>query len=322
MKNSWPFAKRVKLLFIVSKTQLRLLLMPDTLPHLYALRAFSVASQCGSFSQAAAILNVTPGAVSRHIRTLESYFSCALFTRNGPKVSLTDAGSMLAVNLQQGFSQLESACRQLRSHHQQLRLKAPSTLTMRWLLDVMVDFRQQHATPQVEISSIWMDVDSVDFAREPFDCAILLGNGQFGPATHSIHLFDEWLVPICAPAMLTAARENLAGCELIHPSRDRRDWRRWLAGSGLHPELSLAGGKVFDTLEQGMLAAMGGHGVAIGDLCLCQSALARQLLVQPFSPAVKTGESYYLVWPVGSTRQNNIDKLTQFLRQNTPRCIN
>ena len=296
--------------------------MQENIPHLYALRAFSVAAQHNSFSQAAQILNVTPGAVSRHIRTLEAYFGCQLFVRNGPKVSLTDAGSMLAGDLQQGFSQLEAACQQLRSHHQQLRLKAPSTLTMRWLLDVMVGFREQHATPEINISSVWMDIDNVDFTKEPFDCAILLGSGQFGPGTRCLHLFDEWLVPICAPGLLAKAQENLAGCELIHPSRDRRDWRRWLAGTGLHPTLSLAGGKVFDTLEQGMMAAMGGHGVAIGDLLLSQAAREQQLLVMPFPETIKTGDGYYLVWPVDSKRQNNIDKLAQFLCQNAPRCIN
>ncbi|WP_437890997.1 LysR substrate-binding domain-containing protein [Phytobacter sp. V91] len=296
--------------------------MTQSTSHLYALRAFSIAAQYNSFSQAAIILNVTPGAVSRHIRTLEEHFDCQLFARNGPKVSLTDAGNMLAGGLQQGFLQLEAACQQLRSHHHQLRVKAPSTLTMRWLLDAMVLFREQYSTPQVEISSIWMDIDSVDFAREPFDCAILLGNGQFGSATRSLLLFDEWLVPMCAPALLARARDSLQACELIHPSRDRRDWRRWLAGSALYPELSLAGGKIFDTLEQGMMAAIGGHGVTVGDLLLSQSALEQGLLAMPFPQAIKTGESYYLVWPGDSGRQNNIDKFAQFLLLNRPRYIN
>jgi hypothetical protein len=39
---------------------------------------------------------------------------------------------------------------------------------MRWLLDVMADFRTQHATPEVEVSSIWMDIDNVDFTKEAF----------------------------------------------------------------------------------------------------------------------------------------------------------
>ncbi|MGK9175526.1 LysR family transcriptional regulator [Yokenella regensburgei] len=295
--------------------------MIKNLPHLYALRAFSVAAQYGSFSQAAELLNVTAGAVSRHVRTLEAWFDCQLFTRNGPKVSLTDAGNMLASDLQQGFSLLEAACHHMRSHHQQLRLKAPSTLTMRWLLDVMARFNEQYTTPEINISSVWMDVDNVDFTKEAFDCAILLGSGQFGPGTRSLHLFDEWLVPICAPALLEKARENLAGCELIHPSRDRRDWRRWLAGTGLFPGLNLTGGKVFDTLEQGMMAAMGGHGVAIGDLLLSQTVREQHLLVIPFPEKIKTGDGYYLVWPADSKRQNNIDKLARFLCQNAPRYI-
>lgn len=40
------------------------------LPPLYALRAFEAAARLGSFSKAAELLNVTPGAISRHIRTL------------------------------------------------------------------------------------------------------------------------------------------------------------------------------------------------------------------------------------------------------------
>lgn len=64
-----------------------------TMPPLYALRAFETAARLGSFSKAAAALNVTPGAVSRHVSTLESWFECRLFLRHGPKVTLTDSGN-------------------------------------------------------------------------------------------------------------------------------------------------------------------------------------------------------------------------------------
>ena len=67
-----------------------------SMPPLYALRAFETAARLGSFSKAAAALHVTPGAISRHISTLEAWFDCRLFTRQGPKVELTDAGRQLA----------------------------------------------------------------------------------------------------------------------------------------------------------------------------------------------------------------------------------
>ncbi len=70
-----------------------------TLPPLYALRAFEAAARLGSFSKAAEILNVTPGAVSRHVRTLEEWFECKLFERHGPKVLITPSGHSLASQL-------------------------------------------------------------------------------------------------------------------------------------------------------------------------------------------------------------------------------
>ena len=32
---------------------------------------------------------------------------------------------------------------------------------------------------EVQLTSAWMDVDKVDFQHEPFDCAVLLGDGEF-----------------------------------------------------------------------------------------------------------------------------------------------
>lgn len=177
------------------------------MPPLYALRAFETAARLGSFSQAAAALHVTPGAVSRHVSTLESWFACRLFVRHGPKVTLTDAGYQLAKALNESFSSIDRACQTLRRQAGKLRLKAPSTLTMRWLLDVLQQFRQQHQRPEVEMSSLWMDRDSVDFTQEPFDCAILLGDGNFGNNNCCSLLFAEWLIPLCAPGMMQQARQ-------------------------------------------------------------------------------------------------------------------
>ena len=148
-----------------------------SLPPLYALRAFEVAARLNSFSKAAEVLNITPGAVSRHVRTLEMWFDCELFKRQGPRVEVSDAGRILAGQLSESFSNIEWACRAFKSENHLLRLKAPSTLTMRWLLDVLKSFRENHAKPKIEIASVWMDFDTVDFSREPYDCAILLGNG-------------------------------------------------------------------------------------------------------------------------------------------------
>ncbi|HHZ8842924.1 TPA: LysR substrate-binding domain-containing protein [Enterobacter cloacae] len=289
-----------------------------SLPPLYALRAFEVAARVNSFSKAAEVLNITPGAVSRHVRTLETWFDCELFKRQGPRVEISEAGRVLAGQLHEGFRSIEWACRAFRSENHLLRLKAPSTLTMRWLLNVLRSFREHHEKPNVEIASVWMDIDTVDFTREPYDCAILLGNGHFGESTESRLLFSEWLIPVCPPALLESAREQLSQCDLIHPSPDRRDWRRWLRRTGLFPGLDMSRGAVFDTLEQGSSAAMNGHGVAIADLLLSLDALNSGLLALPFKEAIATGDGYYIVWPKNSLRKKSIECLLDWLNLHAP----
>ncbi|MFZ3183350.1 MAG: LysR family transcriptional regulator, partial [Pseudomonas sp.] len=101
---------------------------------LYALRAFEAAARHLSYTRAAQELAITQSAVSRHVRTLENDFGCRLFERAGRGLRLTESGRLLLPGLQQGFSALQAACASLRSDEGALRMKAPSTLTMRWLL--------------------------------------------------------------------------------------------------------------------------------------------------------------------------------------------
>ncbi|MEE1926431.1 LysR substrate-binding domain-containing protein [Pseudomonas sp. 148P] len=295
--------------------------MADRLPPLYALRAFEVAARSCSFTRAGEELALTQSAISRHIRSLESHLGCRLFERHGPRLRLTDAGQRLARQLNAGFSLIEQACQPFRGAGRQLRLKAPSTLTMHWLLGCLERFRQAQERTVVQLSSVWMDQDSVDFASEPYDCAVLLGNGQFGERVKCQKLFEEWLIPICAPSLLGDGPWDqawLGGMALVHPSADRRDWKRWVQGSGLAGDLDLNRGVCFDTLDQGMAAAMAGHGVSIGDLALIGPHLRDGRLGLPFREAVATGDGYYLVWPQGSAWEDAILGLGEFLLEQRP----
>lgn len=295
--------------------------MADRLPPLYALRAFEVAARSCSFTRAADELALTQSAISRHIRSLESHLGCRLFERNGPRLSLTDAGQRLARQLNAGFTLIEQACQPFRGARRQLRLKAPSTLTMHWLLGCLEHFRQDPQHVAVQLASVWMDQDTVDFSSEPYDCAVLLGNGHFGEQVQSCKLFEEWLIPICAPSLLGETpwdAQRLSSAALVHPSSDRRDWQRWLRGSGLEADVDLMRGICFDTLDQGMAAAMAGHGLSVGDLALIGAHLRDGRLALPFPQAVATGDAYYLVWPTGSAWQHSIDTLRDFLLDHCP----
>ena len=284
--------------------------MARSLPPLYALRAFEAAARHSSFTRAGEELSITQSAVSRHIKTLEAHFACRLFQRSGRSLQLTEAARLLLPGVREGFAALERACTTLRAEDDILRMKAPSTLTMRWLLARLSRFRHLQSGNEVQLTSAWMDIDHVDFNHEPFDCAVLLSNGHFPPDWEATLLFPEMLIPVGAPAIQDdkpwdAAR--LATTELLHPTPDRRDWRRWLDCMGL-------GGQVFDTLELGMIAAARGYGISMGDLLMVAEDVAQGRLSLPFPAAVASGDNYYLVWPKTRPGGERLRRLSDFLQ--------
>ncbi|UXH39853.1 LysR substrate-binding domain-containing protein [Pseudomonas promysalinigenes] len=292
--------------------------MSRQLPALYALRAFEAAARLNSFTRAGEELSITQSAVSRHIHTLEHHFGCKLFVRSGRNLQLTEAARMLLPGVREGFAALERACDTLRGEDDILRMKAPSTLTMRWLLARLSHFRHLQPGNEVQLTSAWMDVDHVDFNQEPFDCAVLLSDGVFPADWEVRRLFPELLIPVGAPDLLKHGpwdERQLAGIELLHPTPDKRDWREWLERMGLSDQVSIKGGQVFDTLELGMIAAARGYGVSMGDLLMVAEDVAQGRLSLPWPTAVPSGLDYYLVWPRTRPGGERLRRLSLFLQE-------
>jgi len=65
------------------------------LPPLTALRAFEAAARHGNFVKAAADLGVTAGAVSHHVKQLETEIGKPLFVRRNNGIALTRDGRLL-----------------------------------------------------------------------------------------------------------------------------------------------------------------------------------------------------------------------------------
>ena len=232
-------------------------------------------------------------------------------------MQLTEAARLLLPGVREGFAALERACHTLNAEDDILRMKAPSTLTMRWLLARLSRFRALQPGNEVQLTSAWMSVDEVDFNQEPFDCAVLLSDGHFPADWEACYLFPELLIPVGAPNLLDDGpwdATRLATAELLHPTPDRRDWRNWLQRMGLSSQVSLKGGQVFDTLELGMIAAARGYGVSMGDLLMVAEDVAQGRLSLPWPTAVASGENYYLVWPKTRPGGERLRRLADFLQ--------
>jgi LysR family glycine cleavage system transcriptional activator len=65
------------------------------LPSLSSLRAFAAVADAGSYTQAAAALNVSHAAVSQQVKALEERLGVPLVARDGRGIALTEEGAAL-----------------------------------------------------------------------------------------------------------------------------------------------------------------------------------------------------------------------------------
>ncbi|WP_038162058.1 LysR family transcriptional regulator, partial [Verrucomicrobium sp. BvORR106] len=129
--------------------------MNRQLPPLNALRVFEAAARLESFSRAAEVLHVTHGAVSRQIQQLEDWLGRPLFERRHRGVTLTGAGQDYLREVGRAFERIEEATlRQLAQNPRRvLRVNAPATFTLRWLIPRLADFHARHPQLEIRLSS-------------------------------------------------------------------------------------------------------------------------------------------------------------------------
>jgi len=79
-----------------------------------------------------------------------------------------------------------------------LNLSVPSEFLQRWLLPRLGEFTRRH--PEIEVR-FGPARAGLDFSRDDFHAAILYGSGDW-PGLKSERLLDEWVFPVCSPALL------------------------------------------------------------------------------------------------------------------------
>ncbi len=161
------------------------------------LKAFLVTARTGSFSRAARELGVAPSVVTKRVSQLEWKIRTPLFTRSTRRVELTSVGRDFLARVRTLVSDYDETMRamtpspdHLRGH---IRMKAPSTLTIIYLGEVLNRFQRLH--PDITIDLELID-HPINPAEEGFDIAI----GGFSPA------FDGVIdVPLCSFHRLVCA---------------------------------------------------------------------------------------------------------------------
>jgi LysR family glycine cleavage system transcriptional activator len=293
------------------------------LPPLNALRAFDAAARHLSVSRVAAELNVTPGAVSQHIRALEEWFGVPLFRRVPRGLKMTAAAERLHPRLAEGFELISEAVGAMDSRRDDLVLTvgvAPA-IASKWLVPRLERFNSRHPDIDLRLSA---NKKLVDFRGDGFDAAIRFGYGRYGDMFVR-KLFNDGLVPLCSPRLFEGdyppkSPADLTRYPLLHDmsvqsfDADAPTWGTWFEAAGV-TGADTSHGTVFDHAELALQAALNGAGVLLGRRMLAQADLDAGSFVMPFDLVVPFGLAYYFVCPPEIGRQEKAIRFLEWLEE-------
>lgn len=268
------------------------------LPPLKALPAFEEAARHLSFSAAARELNLTHGAISRQMKSLETHLGVRLFRRLNRRVELTDAGAAFLPAARTALDVVEASAARLSAAARQgpLVVSCLPTFMMRWLIPRLYDFNARHPTIDVRLSA---SSATVDFMREGVDVAIRIGAGPWPQGIEAHAFMNEEIGPVCSPALARRRKlrrpSDLGQHMLLHTETRAEAWSDWL-GRSKTAGLDASKGQRFEHFYFLLEAAVAGLGVAVAPRPLVMEDLKLGRLVAPFG-FVPSGRQYCLVYP-------------------------
>lgn len=286
--------------------------MPGRPPSLRAIAAFEAAARHQSFAKAADELNLTHGAISHAIRSLEDRLGSDLFDRQGRGVSLTEPGRVLAGRVRLGIGLLSDAFETKPwVERSKLVISVLPGFATRVLVPRLDRFRKRHPQIELEIRANW---SLAPVGEREIDIGLRYGPGGWAGLS-AVKLTDEVIFPVVSPGYrrpLPATPADLLEHDLI--SHPELSWRVWLAAAGLdapEPRSSL----VIDDSVMMLNLVSQGAGIALGRSLLSQCEIDDGRLQRLFDVEVKADYSYWVVWNPVSPKLANIELFRAWLTE-------
>ena len=268
------------------------------LPSGNALFVFEAAARSGSFTAAAAELNVTQPAVSRMLARFEQYLGVRLFDRTAAGATLTEEGDLLFRRVLDGFRSIETGLREIekrRSGTETVTLSVSTAFTTHWLMPRIDKLQRQF--PGVDLrfqlisGSLRGPVENVDLGMR--------FSSQDDPQPNGALVMKEVMVPICSPAYRqfdAPTKGQAEGNTIINLADTPADWvskySEFLTGRiGASKALS------FSDYAIVVQAALLGQGIALGWLTVTSHWLLTGALVPASATLTTTGRLCKLVYP-------------------------
>jgi LysR family transcriptional regulator, glycine cleavage system transcriptional activator len=260
-----------------------------------SLRVFVAVAEHLHFTRAAAALGVSASATSMQVHALERYLGVTLFHRQGRFVELTAHGVQLLPRVRDGLSALQGAIDDAREveGHGPLRVSTLGSFLTQWLMPRLPRF--EAGNPGIELR-IETSTELIDFKRSDIHAAIRLGAGPWA-GVYSEKFMDEWLVPVCRPALLANlgpvnGHSDLKRYRLLHSSSE--PWSLWLLDA---PHNDVTSRISIDDSTAIVRAAEAGGGLALARWSLVADEIRSGRLALAGRQAAQYPLAYHFVCP-------------------------
>ena len=275
--------------------------MLKSLPSLNALRAYEAVGRHGSMAAAACALNVTVGAVSRHIRYLQAELGVELIERDGRGIRLTRAGQQLQRELETAFAEINGCVERAGDKRSRKRINifCSPMFASAWLIPRIDHFDYGETVVDIAIEDKWSCPE-----RIPPSADLIVDYGRFDEylGLEAEKLSDEKIFPVCSPELARQATEtgSLSECTLLHrkgipPSANWPGWAGFAAHVGLEGIDTTKGLRVSTALI--MEAARSGKGLLLSNTTVVHDDLATGRLVRPIPESMRNDCGYWLLVP-------------------------
>jgi len=275
------------------------------------LRVFDTFCRSGSVTRAAAMLHVTPGAVSQQLKQLENMLGIRLFNKSGRLLEPAPLAKVLAARLAELFDRIENALVDAAavSRKKRLRIVVSPDFATKWLMPKLTAFLV--ALPDVDLD-IATSARMEDHRLDNADFTTRNGNGQWDDVRADL-VFDDVLVPVCAPEIAETIKSprDFLQHRWIHSMRRPDAWQIWSDFAGLPGE---APERSMELADLGLCieAAAAGLGIALTQRAYLDHDLANGRVV-PCDFTAHTGFGLYLIRPIDDQETSPAKEFRQWL---------
>ena len=261
---------------------------------------------------AAAELSVTPGAISRHVRTLEELMATPLFLRRATGLELTSAGEALARSVGEALDRIAEAANGARlRRYRPLSVGVYGYFASQFLLPRWSNLMSSYPHLKVDLHT---SLNPLDLLPEHYDAVIAVSDGspRSGVATHT--LMPIATVLVCATHLAEGGPPDFAAIPMLHARPRPDDWGRWLNHAGF-TSVQVRNAGSYESIGLAVQAAAAGLGYAIAIEELVRSELERGVVAVAHPLVRPTRRFFVLQYQSRLARDPALQEFTRWLSE-------